>query len=67
MNLEMEKCVNFNIIYMFFFEKSLDLDCKKNFHLPFLVECTVHLPYNIKWTFILTLVWTPHMPENTPL
>jgi hypothetical protein len=28
MNLEMEKNVNFNIIYIIFFEKSLDLDCK---------------------------------------
>jgi hypothetical protein len=44
MNLEMEKCVNFNIIYIINFEKSLDLDSKNGLHLPFLGERSVHLP-----------------------
>jgi hypothetical protein len=45
MNLEMEKNVNFNIIF-FYNEKSLDLDYKMNFHSPLLAQYSVHLLAN---------------------
>jgi hypothetical protein len=44
MNLEMEKCVTFNIIKKIKFKNHWIWIVKKDFHLPFLGEHNVHLP-----------------------